>query len=330
MKQTTKELYAQFLLSTFGRHSALFLSELLENNPAHDSFTRWLSSTKLKPAILWEYVSRLVDRNRGFLIVDDSVLDRWYAKDIELLNFLYSGTHHKVVKGIGLVSLLWNSRHDPEHAEHLITDFRIYGPKYDGKDKHEHARDMLTSAHLRGFRNVTVLMDSWYGATKTLKLVDKLGWTFVTGIKSNRQVSVAHEYRSVADLATPQGVDCWMKAYGWVKVFAVVNPCTGDSEYLATNDRSLSSPDVRMAHVRRWKIEEYHRGAKQVTGLEKCQARNQRAQRNHILCSILAFLALEKWRLETGVSWYEAKQQLIAYAIKEYLKSPSIPLLSSA
>lgn len=186
---------------------------------------------------------------------------------------------------------------------------------------------MIEQAYLRGFKTPTVLMDSWYSSTKTLKLIRDLDWTFVAAVKKNRQVSlVSHQHRSITDLATKKGVNCWMKQFGQIKAFKLVNPNTDDIEYLATNDLSLSAPDVRMASARRWQIEEYHRGAKQATGIERCPARNQRAQRNHIFCSILAFLALEKWRLETGVSWYEAKQQLIAHALKEYLKQPSIPL----
>lgn len=104
--KANKELYAQFLLATFGRHSAVWLSELLDREPAHDSFTRWLAKTKLRPHILWEYVEPMVDKTKGFLVVDDSVLDKWYARDMALVQHLYSGTHHRVVKGIGLVSLV--------------------------------------------------------------------------------------------------------------------------------------------------------------------------------------------------------------------------------
>lgn len=327
-KQVNKELYSQFLLATFGRHSAVWLSELLNQQPAHDSFTRWLSTVKLRPHIIWEYVKPLVDQNSGYLIIDDSVLDHWYGKDMELVCKLYSGTHHRIVNGIGLVSLVWNKHRIIDSAEHLITDFRVYALGSDGKTRHEHCQEMLTQAKERGFIKQIVLMDGWYSATKTLKLIRSAGWVFVAAIKSNRQVSTCpHVYQSVAQLATENGIICWLKQFGQIKLFKLVRPDTDDIEYLATNDCSLTAPDVRDASVRRWKIEEYHRGAKQATGLEECQALNQRAQRNHILCSILAFLALEKWRLDNDISWYEAKQQLIADALREYLKHPTIPLL---
>lgn len=44
----------------------------------------------------------------------------------------------------------------------------------------------------------------------------------------------------------------------------------------------------------RWEIEQYHREVKQTTGIDKCQARNSKAQRKHsnIKVAILAWLVL--------------------------------------
>jgi len=321
-------LYSQFLLGTQQKYSAVFLASLRDNNPAHDTFTRWLSSTKLQPHIIWEYSRGLVEKERGFLIVDDTVLDKWYANEekMGLVQRQYSGLHHRIVQGIGIVSLLWNSERNPEEAEHITTDFRIYSPQADGKTKNQHCRDMLMLAQTRGFTPKYVLMDAGYADVKTFKLIRSYEWIFISGLEKNRLVSLTpHEYTSVADIATGEGIVCHLKAFGFVKVFKIVQK-NQDIRYLVTNDVSISTTVIRDANDRRWRIEEYHRGVKQATGEELCQARNQRAQRNHILCSILAFLALEKWRLETGVSWYEAKIQIVSHAIAEYLKQPTIPL----
>lgn len=328
-RNPAKELYSQFLLSTFGRYSLVWLARLLDNQPAHDSWTRWLSEIKLRPSIIWEDVQGMVDRSGGYLVIDDSVADKWYAKQIEMVKRQYSGNHHRLVDGIDVVSLLWTQHVDPHKAEHITIDFRVYAPKYDGQTKHQHAKAMLESAFHREFISPIVTFDSWYSATKTLKFINQdLKWTFVAALAHNRQVNFAvdESYRSVDQLATESGIKCWTKGYGPVKVFKLVRPKDGDIEYLATNDLSLTAPVARDASKCRWKIEEYHRGAKQLTGLENCQARSQRAQRNHILCSILALLALEQWRLQRGIPWYEAKQRLIEEAISHYLKAPTIPL----
>jgi len=172
-------------------------------------------------------------------------------------------------------------------------------------------------------------MDSSYSDLKTLKQIRGYEWNFITGLKSNRQVSlIPHELKPVEEVAATEGIECHLKEYGFVKVIKIVRE--KDIDYLATNHLTLPAPVIREASDRRWKVEEYHRGEKQTIGIEKCQFRGQRAQRNHIFCSCLAFLAIEKHRLEYGCSWYESKQRIIADALKEYMKKPFIPFPQNA
>lgn len=46
--------------------------------------------------------------------------------------------------------------------------------------------------------------------------------------------------------------------------------------------------------------------------------RSARAQRNHLGLCLQAFLRLEAYRLQTGMSWYEAKASLIRDAVRTY------------
>jgi len=61
------------------------------------------------------------------------------------------------VDGIGVVSLLWNKNGEPNQAEHIPIDFRVYDRERDGKTKNQHCRNMLESASRRGFANMTIL-----------------------------------------------------------------------------------------------------------------------------------------------------------------------------
>jgi len=79
-----------------------------------------------------------------------------------------------------------------------------------------------------------------------------------------------------------------------------------------------------------WTIENYLRGLKQFCGVEKCQCRSATAQRNHIGCSIRAFLRLEVYSFASGHSWFEAKTQIIRHAIRAYLQNPLYILHSTA
>ena len=79
-----------------------------------------------------------------------------------------------------------------------------------------------------------------------------------------------------------------------------------------------------------WTIEAYHRGLKQFCGVEKCQARAGRAQRNHVALALRAFVRLERYCFHAGISWFEAKARLVRDAIRAYLACPLYNLSSTA
>src|SRR5665647_323487 len=56
---------------------------------------------------LWDEVKNHVKPEEGFLIVDDSTLDKPYAKEMAFVRRMWSGKHHRIVKGIGLITLIW-------------------------------------------------------------------------------------------------------------------------------------------------------------------------------------------------------------------------------
>lgn len=321
-KRDLNNLYCQFLIAAQKNYTCTELSDRVGNRPAHDTFTRWLATDRLTPGLIWKALKTTLDRSQGNFILDDVVFDKWYGRGIDIVYRQYSGTHHRPVDGIGLTTLLWVSSH-----QYLPVDYRLYDPRTDGKTKNDHAREMLVTAHDRGFQPTVVLMDSWYATVDTLKLVTSYGWKFVAWIKANRKVSfTAHNQQAVADIPLPtSGAIVWLRGFGKVKVIKLVRSAH-DIDYLVTNDVSLSRSDILEAAARRWSIEEYHRGLKQTAGAAFCQARSGRTQRNHIFCSLRAFLALETERCRTGLSWYELKKQVIADAISWYLQSPTIPL----
>ena len=95
------------------------------------------------------------------------------------------------------------------------------------------------------------------------------------------------------------------------------------SDYI---DFLIATPRAASAAEYSWAIESYHRGIKQCTEVERCQARSARAQRNHIGLALRAFLRLEHHLFTTGVSWVAAKAAIIRDAVRSYLARPSIRL----
>ena len=74
------------------------------------------------------------------------------------------------------------------------------------------------------------------------------------------------------------------------------------------------------------KIEQFHREAKQVTGLEKCQCRLARIVRNHIGCAMLVWVRLKQVAYQKDQTIYQVKHGLFDEYLRHQLKSPAIQM----
>jgi hypothetical protein len=262
----------------------------------------------------------------GILVIDDSTLDKPYAKNIALVQRHWSGKHHAVVEGINLITLLWT-----EGDRHVPVDYRLYDKAGDGLTKNDHFHALLKAAHGRGFQPECVVFDSWYGSLENLKLIRGFGWIWLTQLKANRLVNPDRSgLRAVARVAADaNGTIVHLKGFGLIRLFKIVAP-DGDIEWWATNDLKMTTLSrVRWAGYA-WTIEHYHRGIKQYCGAERAQVRAAKAQRNHIGLCLRAFLRLEHYCYHAGISWFEAKIAIIRPAVRAYLANPLYTLPSTA
>ena len=298
--------------------------------PAHDAFTRLLRRSPPDTEALWSEVKPLVRLKEGVLILNDTTLDKPYAEKIEVVTYHWSGKHHRVVRGINLITLLWT-----EGEAHIPLDFRVYARHLDGLTKNDHARNLWAEAKSRGFEPECVLFDSWYASLENLKQLNGLGWRWLTQLKSNRLVNPDGEgNRPVSTLSIPEeGMVVHLRGYGWAKVFPrrrVTRDGSLKTEYWATNDLDLKRDGWEEYAGMGWRIEGYHRGLKQCCGVERSQVRSARGQVRHIGLAIRAFLRLEWHRLRTGLSWYKAKKGIIWEAIRTYIANPIFTLNPTA
>jgi hypothetical protein len=67
-----------------------------------------------------------------------------------------------------------------------------------------------------------------------------------------------------------------------------------------------------------------HRELKQLTGIEKCQCRRQRAQRNHIACAMIVLVCLKRLAVQCKTTAYRLKSELLGEYMRKQLKSPTI------
>ena len=105
---------------------------------------------------------------------------------------------------------------------------------------------------------------------------------------------------------------------------------TNRVDYIVTNDKSQkSSQAVQDVSGSRWVIENMHREVKQLTGIENCQCRKQRIQRNHISCAFLVWAFLKRTANKIGKTVYQIKLGLLDDYMKQQLRSPSLQYLEA-
>jgi len=333
----TKRQYIDYLIATTGNYTCTNLADHLDGEQAvsHDTISDYLRREKLTPRGLWEVTHALIDDSPdAYLILDDSVQDKRYATKIELVYRQWSGAEHAVVEGIGVVNLVHTSGKD---GAFYPIDYRIYDPKRDGKTKQDHFREMLIRALTdKGIQAQRILFDNWYASVENLKLIHRAGRYFITTVQSNRKVSASKEtgYVNLEDLPWTEDTlryGMWVKLKELpflVRLFVIVSP-TGGIDWVITNrpedpQRPMTAADIQEENAIRWHVEQFHREVKQLVGLERCQCRKARSQRNHLACCYLAWLAIKVHAQSVGVSLYQAKQRLWDEYLTAQLRQPSI------
>ena len=246
-------------------------------NFSHDQINRYLAGDHLTPRMLWEHVKTdLVENPDGYLIFDDTVIDKRYAKEIAVAKKQYSGNAGGIINGIGIVTCVYVN---PALDRYWLIDYRIYDKQGDGKSKLDHVRDMLSVlVHSRHVVFSTVLMDSWYASKPLLLYIESLDKTYYVPLKSNRLVDDSQESQPYQRIDTLHWTDAEQHAGKRVKlhkfprdhkvkVFRVVS--SGRTDYVATNDLQSDVSATQQVCRCRWKVEQLHREVSKQRHLRK-------------------------------------------------------------
>ncbi len=324
--------YCQYLLSSHNNYTLTNFADHLQKI-SHDQINRYLKSEKITPRTLWLNVKKDIQADEnGYLVFDDTVLDKKYSHKIELVRKQYSGNAHRVIKGIGVVNCVYiNSQTN----QFWVIDYRIYSPEYDGKTKLDHVEDILKNIVLnKQIPFKRVLMDSWYASQRIMALIDNWQKIYYCPLKKNRLVDETggkEKYQRIELLQwnqqnKQQGKLIKIKKFPSekkVKLFRVTIS-TNRTEYIATNELTCDSLEEAQNNCSyRWKIEEFHRELKQLTGIQSCQCRQARIQRNHIACAFLVWNYLKNLAYLTKCTVYQLKQNSLSKYLTQELKEPS-------
>jgi hypothetical protein len=124
-ERVTRLDYCQYLLVSQINYTLTNYAEHTEKF-SHDAANRYISGDEIRPRLVWENVqSQVVQTPYGFLVFDDTVIDKNFSHEIELVRRQYSGNVHGVLKGIGVVTCVYVN---PQLDQFWIIDYRIYDP----------------------------------------------------------------------------------------------------------------------------------------------------------------------------------------------------------
>lgn len=328
--------YCQYLLSSQKNYTITNLANHIQKI-SHDTINRYLRNEKLTPRLIWNSIINLIQSHEeGILVFDDTVIDKRFSQKIELVRRQYSGNEHRVIRGIGLVSCIYIN---PKTGEFWVIDYRIYDPDGDGKTKIDHVEEMLrNTVYQKKLPFKKVLMDSWYATKRLMMLIDSLEKIYYCPLKKNRLVDETEgieKYKRIEELIwsseeEESGKIIKINKFPQNKKVQLfrVSISTDRTEYIATNElKKASVEEVKKKIKYRWKIEEFHRETKQLTGLEFCQCRKARIQRNHIACALLVRNCLKKIAISTEKTIYQLKSDLLSDYLIQELKSPSLKMI---
>ncbi len=262
--------------------------------------------------------------NGRYLVLDDTILEHPYGENIEGVGSFWDSADKRWILGHNVVTSMAVAEDEVEPL-----DVGLYLKKEQAKKKGSVFRTKIQiavemiRARAAEFRVLGVLFDCWYLCEKIMALCDGLGLHLYSDLRSNRTVylpgmdqkfNVLVLAKSLPERDFKKAVlpDSW-KRYTRIAEKEVILKGSktkarrvklvilwdgrDDSEsykFLATNDLSIDG--VRLVKIRRlrWKIEEFHRDAKQNLGMADCMLRKYDGVVIHLLLVLLAYSVLKR------------------------------------
>jgi hypothetical protein len=334
------DLYSDYLISAFGQMTATGLSALLSGEISHDSVQRFLSGERQTSADLWRIAKphvREIESEDGVLIIDESISEKSYTDENEIVCWYFDHSQQRTVKGINFMTCLYHSAGVslPIGFELIAKTEHYIDPK-DGKEKrrspktkNEYYREMSQQALRNQVVFKYVLNDVWFSAADNMNFVKHtLKKDFVMPLKSNRKLALRlsekknGRYRIVdtLELEPMKPVTVYLESVEFAlllvkQVFTNEDGSTG-CLYLVTSDTTLSGDGITTIYQKRWNVEPYHKSLKQNVSLEKSPTQTVTIQTNHFFAALCGFIKLELLKGKTKLNHFALKSKLYVQAIQ--------------
>jgi hypothetical protein len=309
-------LYVTGLLLLDARPSQTRISQVLPARE-HDALNRLLRTVPLSTrALLAGTLVVVAGLSRalgtpGYLVVDDVVIEKPFAKRLPWAAWTYSFAKKRKVYGCHIVLLSWTS--DPTGRWRIPVAFRLWRPKRSCapgryQKKTELVVTMLCELVAAGCPAAYLVGDTAYTGGCVSKAAGRLGLVWVGTLSPRTTVVYRGKRQAVRDLAgrlklkwrSQLGVRAvalrvYAPALGQVRLVVLKNE-HGNFEYLVTNALATDLTTLVERKRSRWRIETIFRDTKQLAGLGACQCWVDQALVRHVALVFLTFVVLQVLR----------------------------------
>ena len=309
-------LYVTRLALLDARPSQTRISQMLPARE-HDALNRLLRTVPLSTrALLAGTLGLVAGLSRalgtpGYLVVDDVVIEKRFAKRLPWAAWTYSFALKRKVYGCHIVLLSWTS--DPSGRWRLPVAFRLWRPKRTCAPGRYQKKTELVVAMLRelvaaGCPAAYLVGDTAYTGGCVSKAAGRLGLVWVGTLSPRTTVVYRGQRQAVRDLAgrlklkwRPQlgvravALRVYAPAVGQVRLVVLRNG-HGNFEYLVSNAWATDLTTLVQRKRSRWRIETIFRDTKQLAGLGACQGWVDQALVRHVALVFLTFVVLQLLR----------------------------------
>ena len=327
-------------MSSFGQTTATGLSNLLDGALSHDQVTRFLNRDDYDSKTLWQHVKKTVremEREDGVLIFDDTIQEKPYTDENELVCWHFDHTKGRSVKGINILNCLYHVggvslpvAFELVRKPYLYSDLATKKVKRKSEEtKNEMLRRMLKTCRQNQLKYRYVLADSWFSAQENLSFVrHDLGKHFVVALKSNRTVALTLDDKQQGRFiridqlswTEQEPIQAWLKGLDFPvllsrQVFTNKDGSTGIL-YLACSDLDCDQAAIQTIYQKRWKVEVFHKTLKSNAALAKSPTQRVRTQGNHVFLSIYAAFRLECLSIKHKLNHFALRAKLYLKAVR--------------
>ena len=271
------------------------------------------------------------------LIADDTIQEKLYSDENNLIAWHFDHTFGRSVKGINLLNFVYHVADISIPVAYKLIEKPIQYCDVKTKKvkrkaettKNEDFREMLNVCCNNQLKFRYVLADSWFCSNDNMMYIrHECDKHFVMASKTNRKVSLSEEDKrqgrsqriDTVDFSEEKPVKGWIAGVDFpVLLFRQVFTNKDGSKgilYLICSDLDCDAEALKTIYKKRWKVEVFHKTLKSNAAMAKSPSHTVLTQSNHLFMSIYSAFRLEVLANKLHLNHFELRAKLYLSALR--------------